>query len=269
MIRRIRVPFTWFGRLANAGADLLYPPQCLFCGTGPAPGSPLSTFYAVHICRTCRAAIDAAVAESACPTCGGEADKIEVKNGRCPQCRARGTRLAGTVRLGAYGSFLGPHLRALKYLGREELAVPLARRLGDSLRCAAWFERVEAIAAVPSHWMRRIARPVRTVDLIARELADAVDLPLLPLLRRVRGGPHQIGLSYTQRLHNVRGAFGLGRGVQLEGARILIVDDVMTTGATIEECARVLLRGGAAEVFAAVLVRVDFEPGTVQYLDGV
>lgn len=184
-------------------------------------------------------------------------------------CRQQGTRLAGTVRLGPYRSPVGKYLRSLKFHGREDLARPLACGLADALRRSPWFERVEALTAVPSHWTRRIARPVRASDLIARELAEAVDRPLLPILRRVRGGPHQIGLSYTQRMRNVHGAFALRPGVELENARLLIVDDVMTTGATMEECARVLRRGGAAEVFAAVLARVDCEPAAVQYLPGV
>jgi predicted amidophosphoribosyltransferase len=80
---------------------------------------------------------------------------------------------------------------------------------------------------------------------------------VLGVLRRVRGGPHQIGLSHSQRVENVRGAFAMARGVTLRGARLLLVDDVMTTGATLNECAKVLRRGGAAEVYAAVVLTVD------------
>ena len=255
--------------LARGATDLLFPPQCIFCAGGGEEGSRWEAIGSSWVCPKCIKENELALAEPACPTCAAPAELTEIRDASCPSCRKQGSLLAGAVRLGLYQSSVGNHLRALKYQGREELAQPMALQLARSLHRVPWLVRVEVVTAVPSHWTRRIARPVRILDLITREVAEAVDRPLLPLLRRVRGGPHQVGLSYPQRVLNVRGAFALRNGVELRDARVLIVDDVMTTGATVEECARVLRRGGAAEVFAAVIARVDFDPETGRMHSGV
>lgn len=93
-------------------------------------------------------------------------------------------------------------------------------------------------------------------------MARRLNLPLVRVLRRTRAGPHQIGLSYTARAANVRGAFAMRPGVELRDARLLLIDDVRTTGATINECAKVLQASGAAEVYAAVVVAVGIDGPT-------
>ncbi len=100
-----------------------------------------------------------------------------------------------------------------------------------------------------------MARPLYPAEALAAAVAQATDLPQLPILLRIRAGAHQVGLSFAQRAANVRGVFRLRKGVRLHDARLLLVDDVRTTGATLEECAKVLRRSGAREVFAAVALR--------------
>jgi predicted amidophosphoribosyltransferase len=90
-------------------------------------------------------------------------------------------------------------------------------------------------------------------------------IPHAPLLDRT-GGAHQVGLSYTARQANVRGRFRLARGCAVEGACLLLVDDVMTTGATASECARVLKRAGAREVHVAVIARAGDDPVTLRHI---
>ena len=149
-------------------------------------------------------------------------------------------------------------LRQYKYHNREDLEPLLAGWLTDSLSGTRWLERVEAVVSVPTHWRRAINRRFHAADALASAVARNLDLPHLPLLRRTRAGPHQIGLSYADRRKNVRRAFALRRGVKLRGARLLLIDDVRTTGATVEECAKVLRRGGAAEVYAGVIARANW-----------
>jgi predicted amidophosphoribosyltransferase len=141
--------------------------------------------------------------------------------------------------------------------------------LADAARGASWLDRVEAVVSVPTHWRRSLRWPVHAADALAAIVARDIRLPHLPVLHRIKAGPHQIGLSYLDRRRNVRGAFALRRGVALHGARLLLVDDVKTTGATINECAKILRQGGAGEVYAAVLVtvppdraRLNASPGT-------
>lgn len=128
--------------------------------------------------------------------------------------------------------------------------------MAEAVETAPWRERVEAVVSVPTHWKRRFNRPFHAADALASFVARRVNLPHLAVLRRVRAGPHQIGLSPTDRAANVRGAFAVRKGVTLHDARLLLIDDVRTTGATVEECAKVLRREGAAEVYAAVVLRV-------------
>jgi len=150
---------------------------------------------------------------------------------------------------------MGELLRGYKYQGREQLGPMLGRMLAEVVSTAPWRARVEAVVAVPTHWRHRLNRQLHAAEVLAAHVAQATELPYLPLLRRVRAGPHQVGLAATRRYENVRGAFALRRGAALRAARILVVDDVRTTGATLEECAKVLRRGGAAEVYGAVVLR--------------
>lgn len=155
---------------------------------------------------------------------------------------------------------LGFIIRSYKYLGRDEWEPILADWLVKAITTAPWFDRVEAIVAVPTHWKHRLGRPFYAAEVLAAAVAKRTLLPMALVLRRVRAGPHQIGLSYMERLNNVRGAFSLRRGAALKDARILLIDDVRTTGATTEECAKVLRRSGAAEVYSAVVVTAGW-PG--------
>ena len=130
--------------------------------------------------------------------------------------------------------------------------------LAEAVETAPWRGCIEAVVSVPTHWKRRFHRPFHAADALASYVAGRIVLPHVSVLRRVRAGPHQIGLSPTERTANVRGAFALRKGLTIRGARVLLIDDVRTTGATLEECAKVLRRGGAAEVYAAVVLQVGW-----------
>jgi ComF family protein len=109
---------------------------------------------------------------------------------------------------------------------------------------------------VPLHRRRARERGFNQAD----DLARATGLPVVRALRRVRATPSQTDLPAARRYANVRDAFALRRGIDVRGLRILIVDDVCTTGATIEACARVLRQGGAAQVSALTAARVEARP---------
>lgn len=240
------------GRVARAAARLLFPPRCLACG-----GFEETT--GDRLCFRCATAMNEARIAPSCPTCAADVAPHEVKLDRCSQCRGHAMKVVGSVRVGSYRSSLGSLLRAYKYNQREELSPLLSRWLSEAIVAASWRDRVEGIVSVPTHWRRRITRSFHAADALASLAARRLDLPHLPLLRRLRAGPRQVGLSVTRRAENVRGAFALRPGVSLREARLLLVDDVRTTGATLEECARVLRRAGAAEVYSAVICRVSFD----------
>lgn len=249
--------------LVGAAVDLLFPPRCICCGM---------CVYAAELCDRCAASIGQERRVPACPRCAASVAPYEVSDGRCGKCRNRRPNIASTVRVGPYHvlagnrengvsgvSTLGRLVRAYKYRGREEIEPLLGGMLADTVADAPWLDRVEALVAVPTHWRHRIGRPLYAAETLASVVARRSGIPKLPILKRIRGGPHQIGLSLRMRTDNVLGAFAIRRGVTLDNARILLIDDVMTSGATLNECAKVLRRGGARELYGAVVVTVVWD----------
>jgi len=236
---------SWLGSLA----DLVFPPLCGLCQSRVDSREK-------GLCASCLEGIDQARKAPACPTCAASIAAFQVTKGRCPSCRGRRLHVAGAVRAGEYSGDLGQIIRGYKYHGREELEPVLTDWLLEAAAGAPWLERVEAVTCVPTHWTHRFRRPFYPPEVLAPAVARRLRLPYVRILRRVRGGPHQIGLTATERAENIRGAFSLRRGATLHAARILVIDDVKTTGATLEECGKVLRRAGAAEVYAGVIGKV-------------
>ena len=234
----------------RAVSELLFPRLCPVCEQAGAAS-------AEGLCPACRRALADNFGQHYCPRCGTTAGPYAANDGRCSVCRDRPWSVGGTARLGAHQGRLRDLLLTFKYGGREELDRFFGRRLAEVLRRTAWFDRVEALTAVPTCWQRRLLGRPYVATAIARETARATKLPNLPLLRRIKRERSQIGLTYTQRIENVRGAFRIAPGVRLDKAVVCLVDDVATTGATLAECARVLKRAGAATVYGAVICKQE------------
>ena len=251
--------------MMNAGAGLVFPPTCALCrSTCTTPDGTI-----VLLCDACREDWRVAERMPGCPRCAGTIGPHELSDGLCAACRRELPRLIGTARIGAYQGRLADAVRHYKYDGREDLHPMLAGGLVSAVRAAAWLSRIELITFVPTHWRRHLMKHFYAAERLAQSLAKEFELPAAPLLRRTRAGLHQVGLSPTARRANVFGAFAMRRGVELHKARILLVDDVKTTGATMEECAKVLRMAGAAEVYGAVLARVEWTPATQYYLNNM
>jgi len=174
--------------------------------------------------------------------------------GVCAVCRSG---LRGFDRASCFGFYEGP-LRSLihlyKYSGMKPLARPLAKYLE---RAIAIDETFDAVAAVPLHWRKKWQRGFNQSQLLARHIAKRRNLPLIEPLRRRRPTAVQASLAMAGRRRNVAGAFVLRPNSDVKDKRILLIDDVMTTGATASACATVLKRGGAKSVSLAALARVD------------
>jgi len=232
--------------------DVLFPPRCRCCGRGEGVGAD-------DLCGGCHGALMDQVSQACCPRCGAEVATFELDAGRCHECRERSLRIAGTARVGPYAGALRELLVAYKFRGREHLEPLLVRWLAAAIRAHGWLDRVEAVTYVPTHWRRRLARNLHPARMLAGGVARSLGLPLVETLRRCRAGSHQIGLSYSARQANVRGAFAMQTRVRLKDAQLLLVDDVRTTGATLEECARVLRSNGAARVYAACVCKAEWQ----------
>ncbi|MBM4437931.1 MAG: ComF family protein [Actinobacteria bacterium] len=147
-------------------------------------------------------------------------------------------------------------IHRLKYDNKRYLASELAAIAAPALEPAT---AIDAVVAVPLHPAREAVRGYNQSDLIARALGKLLDRPVTPeLLRRQRVTPPQTSLARADRLQNVRGAFAAAPAAR--GLRVLLVDDVLTTGATIDACARALRRARAQWVGALVVAHQPAEP---------
>lgn len=187
----------------------------------------------------------------ACICCGAEG----VGAALCAQCAA-GLRRAEQSAPGvfAYCAYEGTGRKLvvrMKYRNQPWLAKELARLMAVNMPARAY----DLVCCVPLHKRRRRARGYDQAELLARALAGELHLPFAALLVRVRHTRAQANLDAEARAQNVRGAFAMRSGESVCGLRILLVDDVRTTGNTSQECVRVLSAAGAAEVDVAVLAQ--------------
>lgn len=234
----------------TAGLDVLFPPACAACGReldpwgDTPPGGPAG---AHGICGACVAEMVSTAAR--CGRCGAEETP-----GRCRSCAGRPADHDGIVVLGDYGGSLrGAVLRAKRPAGRT-LAERLGRLLHDRHRGAIEAWAVDVVVPVPMHWRRRVLRGASAAGILARRVARDAGLPCADLLRRVRPTVTQNSLPPDGRRANVRDAFAAARrGVA--GRRVLLVDDVLTTGGTVAACRQTLVGAGATAVFVAVIAR--------------
>ena len=151
----------------------------------------------------------------------------------------------------------GPMRRALqrlKYGGAARLASPLARAAAPALLALAAVTGPATLVPVPVHPARLRQRGYNQAALLAKALATEANLPVADLLVRRRATTRQHGLSRAARLHNLRGAFAIGGG-RLVPASVIVVDDIMTTSATLEACAVVLRTAGVGSVFGFAIAR--------------
>ena len=206
------------------------------------------------VCGLCLKALSA-TPRPLCPWCGAGMARIDPKTERCPACpRPRHFDAArGAV---GYGDTAREMTRNLKFRGHRELAPVMARYCHGVLEREWAFEQPDAMVPVPLHPTRRRERGFNQSEDLAREIGRLSGLPLAPeLLERVRPTPAQSRLTQGERKRNVRGAFLTDRRHDLAGRTILLVDDVMTSSATVNECARALKEAGARQVLILVFAR--------------
>jgi ComF family protein len=230
---------------ADAALAVLLAPSCAACTR------PLDSPSRGPICAGCWNAI-APITPPLCDGCGDPLPSwriISLEHRRCPRCRRRPSHVAQGRTVGAYEGSLRAIVHALKYDGRRSIAAPLGRLMrahGADVLAGA-----DAAVPVPLHRARQRARGFNQ----AADLARHLGVPVVKGLRRVRRTASQTDLPAGRRHSNVRGAFAPARGADVRGAVVVLVDDVSTTGATLDACARALLEAGAAEVRALTAAR--------------
>lgn len=156
-----------------------------------------------------------------------------------------------------YGDVARDLVHAFKYGDRLDLAPTLGRWMANAGR--DFLDGAEALVPVPLHWRRLWTRRFNQSAALARVVGDAWKLPVLTgALERIRATSQQVGLSRPERARNVQGAFRTPRAAKatIHGRHLVLIDDVLTSGATTDACARALLRAGAANVDVLVFARV-------------
>lgn len=245
MSPRVAILKTWL----DAGLALVYPPACQLCGEHRA------TAQEGFVCSTCWRAVRF-IQPPFCQRCGLPYPGEFTTPFECANCRdlelhfvsARSAVIARGVVLDAIHRY--KYQRALWF--EEFLADLFLRQVVPALRQEKW----DLIVPVPLHATKRREREFNQAESLARHLGAATKIPVnAALLRRVVPTRTQTLLTRQQRAANVRRAFALRQGARLKGERVILVDDVFTTGATTNACAQVLRAAGAGEVCVWTVAR--------------
>ena len=264
-------PAGWAAVLLETCRQALFPARCLSCRafleSGPGRISPAAGLWAEAMARLqpyfCRACLQALVplAPPLCACCGttvgGGGDGAEPL---CANCREQPPAFDRARAAFAYQGSLRAVVHCLKYRGKTQLARPLGGLMHSVYRDAWPSSSVDLILPVPLHRRRLRERGFNQALLLVRRWPQVAGVPPVPLdsgvLRRTRATAPQAGLDRRDRRANIAGAFAVRRPERVAGRRLLLVDDVITTGATVGECARVLKQSGASRVEVLALARV-------------
>jgi competence protein ComFC len=239
----------------EAFASLVFPAPCRICAR------MLDTGNRVPFCYACATALSQALPEPLCGQCGRPVISTAVANSVSPSlchlCR-RGAYDFDCVRsFGAYTPSMARAILMLKYGQVTPLGSWFANYLLlEVIRRNSAAFAVDAVVPVPLHSSRLRERGYNQAELIARPLARSLGVPLRSyLLVRTRPRPDKLRLTRRERWETVRGAYAMREGTQVDKLRVLLVDDVFTTGATLDACSRALRRAGATRVVGLTVAR--------------
>ena len=225
--------------------SLLFPIRCAVCGKLMNAGDKY------RLCPVCFDAIRPLGAFQ-CKGCGRALPDI---NSYCFDC----LKQRPVIMLRSYAAFndaIRPLVHKFKYGRQPHLARVMARFLYIAYKSNDRLANAEAIIPVPCHWTRRFSRGYDHVQILAREFSAVSGLPLKDkILIKHRRTPPQAKLSRQRRLENLKGAFSVINGTEINGKSIVLIDDVCTTGATMFSCAKTLLESGADSVTGLSVAR--------------
>jgi len=219
-------------------------------------GRPLHDVSRIPVCPACLCEPAPLDAEFFCVSCRTPfQNRFPLdEEGRCALCRGGLRGFDAAYSFGFYDGVLRQLIHLYKYGKVRTLAGPLGDFL---LRALPRDESFDCVAPVPLHWRKRWQRGFNQADLLSRRIASRTGIPVSRLLRRLRSTASQASLSNTGRRRNVASAFACRWPDRAAGRKILLIDDVMTTGSTGAACALALKRAGAARVALLTVARAD------------
>lgn len=236
--------------LWRALVNFVFPPKCLLCG------QTLEDTLDDRPCPSCLSKIKF-LSHPRCPRCGlGFATPVEDDH-LCSGCVTEERYFTTARAIGSYEGLMMEVISRFKYHGASRLAKPLSTLLSEYKDPELPFSEFDLILPVPLHPQRLRRRGFNQSLLLARRVSRHHSIALdFKSLQRIRHTQPQTELSGAQRQKNIRGAFEVRNPFVIEEKRLLLIDDVFTTGATVQECSKVLLKAGAKRVDVLTLARV-------------
>lgn len=232
----------------RAGLDLLFPPECAGCR------AEMATAGMPRFCGECIGRLNS-LRGATCVRCGAAVPGTAARP-NCHLCHGKKLLFDEAIALGEYDGLLRDWLLAMKHGRSESLTLALAELIWQQCGSRLELLQPDVVVPVPMHWRRRWAHGTNSAELLAERLARHLRAPLATgLLRRTRHTAPQFSLPPSERPANVRGAFAVRSGYHLRGARVLVVDDILTTCSTCSAVARVLKQRGAGHVAVVVAAR--------------
>lgn len=234
--------------MLGAIKDILFPNQC-FCGELIPEESSL--------CHSCWEKMEF-VSSNTCPKCGFPHEHNFGEDTLCPSCIQNEPEFDRAKFLFKYNDFSGKFITLFKYADKTYLSEIFTKLLVNKIREDTEFDRFDIVTSVPISKRRLLKRKFNQSAILANKISKELAIPVDNLLiSRVKNVPPQTGLRRKDRLKNVKGVFKVAGKCKnkLEDARVIIIDDVFTTGATINECSKTLRAGGAKEIFVLTLAR--------------
>jgi competence protein ComFC len=226
--------------IAQGVLDLVYPPFCVVCEKA---GSQ-------YLCAECIEKVQL-IEYPYCRTCGAPSETAT-----CRECRDREFAFESGRSAGIYEGVLRDAIHALKFSFHPAVAEPLGDLMAQRFSKLYLSGKVDVIVPVPIHKSRMHVRGFNQSEELARRLCTHIPLPLeTGVLYQARKTRHQVDLPQDERASNVRGAFAVRDGRRITGKRVLLIDDVFTTGATLNEAASALRSAGARSVHVYTLAR--------------
>lgn len=242
-----RAPVT---RLAGSMLDLVFPRNCAICHKPPDDGY-------LYLCGNCRARLPL-ITYPLCEICGQPADMPDNPNSGgfiCSHCRTTPPWFDHARSIARYTGIMRRLILDFKYHN----ALWLRRDLQIMIRAGFYAhynsQAFDAVTFVPLHAWRERHRTFNQARVLCGSAIRAKTLPVIAALRRTQNTETQTHLTASRRNANVEGVFKISRGISVDGLRLLLIDDVMTTGATVNECARILKHAGAVRVCVLTLAR--------------
>jgi len=225
--------------------DLLWPPLCGVCGESVNDSSD-------GFCKACWDEVMECAVGDYCRRCGKDAVKFDVVGGKCGVCDGTELFFDGIARAGVYQDALRKLIQGFKFSDRSELAGFLGQMADSAFQGSEFFDEVEMFVPVPLHWKRFLRRGYNQSKLLTKQLNHPTAKINCDLVR-MRNTHRQWGLEAAKRRKNVKGAFGVRKRHSFEGKTICLVDDISTSWATLNECAKTLKLAGADNVYAVVV----------------